>query len=236
MSDNELQIKQVIHSLFLDWNDEYNEYVQLNGPATPTASFSNKMNQLIRAFEIKQKIYKGLRRIAAIIVIIVTGYLMLFLMNEDVRAFTIQFIRTDFLDGFTSYETVENTPKTTTIGVRFKYITNGFFVSEESSNPGFGHVTYTNSSGKWQEIELDYMENAQKMNNGIDNEHSVRKTGHLKDGTPCDIYKCTKKGFNSFIVWKKNNTLLTLSIHDYLEGWELNELYRIANNVELIQQ
>ena len=236
MNESDKILKQTLHAIFLDWQREYDDYIRINGEIVPSDAFSKKMNQSIRRFESKQTVFSGIKRVAAVFVIIITGYLMLFLINDDVRANTIQFIRTHLLGGFTSYEIVNSNSKMITTGVHLNYVTNGFTLTENVSNRGFGHVTYTKSSKKWCEIELTYMDDTQKTNNGIDNEHSIRKTARLSDGTPCDIYICNEEGFNSFIVWKKDNTLLTLSIHDYLEGWEIDELYKIANNVELIRE
>ena len=44
----------------------------------------------------------------------------------------------------------------------------------------------------------------------------------------------TKAGYYSMLVWSKNSTLFTLFIIDNLEGWEIDELKKIANKIDYV--
>lgn len=236
MNENENILRQAVHELFMEEQEEYDVYEQTNGAVTPSVVFDVRMRRQIRNFEVKKRITGAMRKVAAVFVAIIGMYMLLFLINEDVRAYTIQFIRTYILGGYTSYEITGVVDERKAIGFEIGYVPDGYKMTEKSLDKGYGYISYESEKGKWREIDLDYESIPQKQGNGIDNEHSKCEKGRLENGRDCDIYRSNTIGYSSFVIWKDGSTIITLSINDYHEGWEVDELLKIANHVELLYE
>ncbi len=235
MMESEDVIKQAVHELFLEEKDEYESYEQMYGTETPSAAFSMQMNREIRRFESRYRFNITIKRIAAVFAIVIAGYLMLFLINEDVRAYTIQFIRTHLFGGFTSYVIPGDEDGRRPVRIETDYVPEGFELESKAFHYSNGHMMFvSNDETKSCTMDIIYLSNPQKESNGIDNEHSIRESGVLEDGTPCDIYRSFTEGYNSFVIWKEGSVLLTACMDDYLEGWEVDELLKVANHVKVI--
>lgn len=211
-------------------------------PLPPNYTPSN--NLIRRIFDLNSKIRKNrirtfLSRAAAIVIIVIIANLTISIVTgNDIIASTVRFIYTQLSGGRTSYvipqsNKAEDSDKIIT-GVKLNYVPNGFIKTDDDTNNNSGTLVYHSSSNSNSWFILDYIKNPQKDNNSIDNEHSKLEHYSLPDGTSCDLYRCKKAGYYSMLVWSKNSTLFTLFIIDNLEGWEIDELKKIADKIDYV--
>ena len=210
--------------------------------------FEKRKRKLLRGFRVRQGMFRAVKNVAAVFVFAILGFLLAFAMNENVRAWTLQWIRTFAEDGTTAYsfpseeaDSSDDVGARTVKGIEFTYVPEGFTKAvelEEPFDPEFGVVVYEKNVGEENEniLDFDYMAHPTEENNGVDNEHSVLEHIRLADGTACDFYRTTEKGNVSMLIWRWGDTLYTAGIHDYQEGWENEALFKFVNGIRLVYE
>ena len=241
MSRGERALQSAVRIMVEENMNELPSDEELRKEIHVSSEFEKNMERILLRVRIKQGILGAVKAAAAIFLAVVVGFSVLCLVNEDVRAYTQNFIRVHLAGGMTAYSVLEDTSKVEKelAGIDFTYIPEGYDLVkelEEPFNPEVGMAVYEKDSGKtsWSMINFIYQKNATGENNAIDNEHSTLKRVVLRDGTGCDFYKCNTKGYASYLVWIKDEILCTLAITDNLEGWETKELMKIANGMKMV--
>ncbi|MBR1741714.1 MAG: hypothetical protein IJ733_07540, partial [Lachnospiraceae bacterium] len=69
-------------------------------------------------------------------------------------------------------------------------------------------------------------------NSSINNEYADFSTIILDNGMISDSYKSNTEGYANYLVWSKDDIMCTLGIDNYMEGWEYNELVKVANGIK----
>ena len=200
----------------------------------PSLRFQDKLKNLNRRN--KRRTFKriGVKVACAVIVFLLLDFGHFIFTGSEAIASVLRLISEDQPGGFVGYEIKGDKPYVTT-GMSIDYIPDGFVPYQEPFiKERVGDLAYINKNGnKKRMINVSYQDDPVTASNGIDNEHSTVEKGELEDGTPCEIRRCNVKGYCSFIIFARDNTLVQLSIDDYLEGWETTELLKVANSIKL---
>ena len=232
------QILKIALNELIDEDIKAYEY-EMDESYTPSDMLENRMRRLITGVNVRSGIRRIYRTTAAVIAIVVIAFASLLVVSEDMRAYTLEFIRTHLSGGFISYVIPDTEKSSEAIGkivdIQWGYVPEGFELEHRSVNEEIneGTIVYRKNDTR---IFLDWISDPEMDSNGLDNEHSILESYTMKDGTVCDLYRCNTKGYSSFLVWKRENVLFTAFIKDNLEGWEVDELIKVAESLRIISK
>ncbi len=213
-------------------------------------NFQKKMRRLINGVRVREGVYRVLQNVAGFFIVLLLGFGALFAFNENVRAWTIQFFRTLIEHDMTAYSfpdqkgEKEDNPVTEQgelNGIEFTYVPDGFEMTlglDEPFDSSIGMVVYEKmgENDEWWNLTFTYGKNPTEENNAVDSEYTKLEHIVLDNGVECDFYRCTTKGHTSILVWRDKKELYTLQIKDNQEGWENEELIKVANGIKMIYE
>lgn len=188
--------------------------------------FHNKMAKLFKKHKRRIWLFRIGKNIAFFLILAASSFLLLCILNEDIRATCLQWVRTMASDGMMDYSTVPSDKENNlTAGFTLEYIPEGYVLKSTDMKDMSGNISYCYGNN-----ELDFyymMENSTIAT--IDNENSIASHVELDDGTVCDFYKSNSSKTKSKLVWRKGEYICTLLISQINE----NELVPIANGVKI---
>ncbi len=222
-----------------------NDYLREHLEVSP--EFHEKMRKLINRSRRLGVVKRVTRAVAGFFIAALAGLLLLCAVNEDIRAFCVQFVKERLMIGMTRYSDPvdksavfrENEGKEEKEKgfVRFElgYVPEGFEYDGENSyvhqETGKGSLVYINKEKNDTSINLLYFL-SDTSTISVDNENSKFSTVYLEDGTKCDYYKSSKKDSTDVLLWTSGEYNLILQIDNTSVDWDDEEVIKIANGVK----
>lgn len=189
--------------------------------------FHKKMEKLFRKHKRKAWLFNIGKNVATFLILLVTSFFLLCVLNEDVRATCLQWVKTITGDGMTDYKVISSDKESESVaGFTLEYIPEGYVLKSADMGKVSGNTTY--HKGK-NSLEFYYM-NVNNSNAKIDSENNITSQIKLDDGTICDFYKSDSDQTKSKLIWQKEEYMCTLLISQTDE----NELVFIANGIKRI--
>ncbi len=201
----------------------------------PSGAFIENMETLFQKDEKRIRRRNILRAVKASVASAAAVFALLLVLNEDVRAFCLPFLRHhDTVHEMMDYRRTEESAEQDSgehgkiVGFELGYVPEGFVYQEELSmiEDGVGDLVYEN--GEEIFLDLAYVRGDTLK---VNSEFADRSTVKLDDGTICDYYKSNTKGYASGLVWSRGDVLCNLAIDNGMLGWEEEELFKVANGI-----
>ena len=218
MFDEEL-LRQALREEYKREQDTLPSSEELKEIIQVSPEFHEKMARLIKRHRIKTRFYKIAKNTAACLIIITCSFLLLFAINEDVRATCLQWIRT-----MTGYESaaVPVEPQQI-VGLTLGYVPEGYVAKSSETNEFTGNILYTRGS---DQIEF-YYTRSDSAHTAIDNEDRTAAQLELANGTLCDLYKGKE---SDSLIWQRGNYNCVLTVSNLAE----DELKQIADKIDVV--
>lgn len=223
MFDEEL-LRQALREEYKREQDTLPSSEELKEIIQVSPEFHEKMARLIKRHRIKTRFYKIAKNTAACLIIITCSFLLLFAINEDVRATCLQWIRTMTGSGMTGYESaaVPVEPQQI-VGLTLGYVPEGYVAKSSETNEFTGNILYTRGS---DQIEF-YYTRSDSAHTAIDNEDPTAAQLELANGTLCDLYKGKE---SDSLIWQRGNYNCVLTVSNLAE----DELKQIADKIDVV--
>lgn len=222
MFDEEL-LRQALREEYKREQDTLPSSEELKEIIQVSPEFHEKMARLIKRHQIKTRFYKIAKNTAACLIIITCSFLLLFAINEDVRATCLQWIKTMTGSSMTGYESAAVPGVTQQIAAfTLEYVPEGYALKSSEINELTGNMLYTRGD---DQIEF-YYTRSDSTHTAVDNEDRRVTQLELKDGTLCDLYK--GKEYDS-LIWQKKNYNCVLTVSNLTE----EELKQIADKIDV---
>lgn len=187
--------------------------------------FHNKMAKLFKKHKRRIWLFRIGKNIAFFLILAVSSFLLLCILNEDIRATCLQWVRTMASDGMMDYSTVPSDKKNnSTAGFTLEYIPEGYVLKSADMGEEEGHALYYKGE---KQLDFYYISN-QDANLSIDNANYTFSQIKLENGTICDFYKDQSSNNVDTLIWQNEGYICMLSI----SGINEDELVRIANGVK----
>lgn len=197
--------------------------------------FKTGIDSLINASRRKAIVRKIVQRTAVFFFGIFASLLILCVINEDVRAECLRFLK-EIVGDMTYYSVpVSTTPaqEPEISGMELGYVPEGFELVSENKDSGGEMFSY---QMKGKEVYLDFnYRKAEETNYGIYNTESEMEIILLKDGSIGEYYGGSGKDTISILVWKKGSYICYISLDPCSEELGKDEIIKIAANVRIIQ-
>lgn len=193
--------------------------------------FHLRMVLLLRGHWRVALIQKLARNVAAFVIAIISGVLIMCAINEDVRAVCIRWITSlDAENNMMEYklknpDTEQTSENRDAKGFVLEYVPEGYILSESESISGsnYGNVTYWKGNDK---LVFGYTSDS-SMLQAINVEYNDPLHIRLSDGTSCDYYESRNENYRSGLVWKEGDYMCSL----FACGIEKEEFIRMADSV-----
>ncbi len=204
----------------------------------PSANLERKMKRLIRKVGLIRMSKLMLRSAAVILAILLLNAVVHLFTGTDLLASGVNYIHKVFENKSTSYVIpdwkTKHEESKSIINIVLEHVPEDFIIKINDCDDISGLKYYESINDRNISFYVDYEKNPQKDNNDFDTEHQKKETYVMPDGTKADLWKCVTKGYYSQIIWSKGHYLYVVGIVDNLEGWEVNELIKIAEGLKPI--
>lgn len=234
---NDMTIHNVVTELHNYELDELSD--ELPDGLRVSDRFKDNMLDEITRLGTKSNVSLRLIRTAACFIAVIAIGAFVVTTNEDVGANCMDFIREFINGGLTKYEGYNNPDKISEdsdadgeiVGYKLSYVPEGFeLVDRELAEKNEIFDIYFYEKGN---VLLSFKcVNSNKSNHSFDNEQFEHKVVILENGMKCDYYKGVNGKKEDIIVSKRGGFVCYLSIDDFDEKWNEEELFKIANQIK----
>ena len=215
---------------------------ELEAEYSVSDTFLAKMERVLRRVRIREQLRRSMKNVAAVLLIMLAIYMTLLAFNDKVRAFTMNFIRTYIIEKMTAYsipgasDSSKSKNERKLTGIELTYVPEGFELVkgfDEPFNEISGTLVYENKIDQNRKsiLVFRYINNIDTQEYAIESEHTSSSTITLKNGIICDFFHSDIEKYVSSLAWIRESTLYSLSLNDYMEDDEKDELVKIAEGI-----
>ena len=187
--------------------------------------FHKKMENLFKKHKRKTWLCRLGKNIAVFLVLAACSFLLLCILNEDIRATCLQWVRTMTSNGMTDYSAVPSDKKIeSTACSTLEYIPEGYVLKNADMREIDGYAEYFKGERR---LYFHYMA-SQGSSLSVDSENYTFSQIELENGIICDFYKDRTNNNIDTLIWQNKGYTCMLSI----SGINEEELIQIANGVK----
>lgn len=189
--------------------------------------FHKKMENLFKKHKRKTWLCRLGKNIAVFLIIAACSFLLLCILNEDIRATCLQWVRTMTSNGMTDYSAVPSDKKIeSTACFTLEYIPEGYMLKNADMREIDGYAEYFKGERR---LYFHYM-TSQGSSLSVDSENYTFSQIELENGIICDFYKGQASNNVDTLIWQNKGYTYMLSI----SGINEEEIIRIANGVKAV--
>lgn len=189
--------------------------------------FHKKMEDLFKRHKRKTWLCRLGKNIAVFLILAACSFLLLCILNEDIRATCLQWVRTMTSNGMTDYNAVPSDKINESIaGFTLEYIPEGYVLKSANMRETDGHAAYFKGEKR---LDFFYMA-SQDSSLSVDNDNYTFSQIELENGIICDFYKGQASNNVDTLIWRNKGYTCTLST----SGINEEEIIRIANGVKAV--